>query len=435
MKQFFGEDGFHFFIGTVEDVLDPEKLGRVRVRMYGLHTQDLDMIPTADLPWAVTISPISSASIDGIGTAPVGLLTGSIVIGFWLDGADMQHPAIMGSLPGVPIVAPNAEVGFNDPEELWPCDLDTPDVNIAARGVEDKFSGIHKATEWRMANILGGSTCGGGWEEPVTPAEPIYPNNSVREFKYKLCEGEDYGHVEEFDSTPGAERYCRHHKTSNNFIETHPDGTEVRKVHGDGYELDLANKILYVKGDWDVQVDGNKSETISGNYCLRVGGYFTQTVDLWKNVFVKAFHTEQQLGYKSTITGAYELHTIGAYENHFTAGIRTTTIGALDDLNVAGAKITLVGALDSYSVIGSRLITIIGDRTETVEGAIDTTAASIKLEAETTDIELIAKKSITATAEDISLIAGVIALDGAVTTIPENIKTADSIKVVEVSPL
>ena len=36
----------------VEDRDDPDKLGRVRVRCVGYHTDDVNKIPTADLPWA-----------------------------------------------------------------------------------------------------------------------------------------------------------------------------------------------------------------------------------------------------------------------------------------------------------------------------------------------------------------------------------------------
>lgn len=39
----------HFFTGKIEDVEDPEKLGRCRIRVYGVFE---DEIPTTDLPWS-----------------------------------------------------------------------------------------------------------------------------------------------------------------------------------------------------------------------------------------------------------------------------------------------------------------------------------------------------------------------------------------------
>lgn len=39
-------DDFVWWTGTVEDIMDPEKLGRIKVRMYGIHTDDKSEIPT-----------------------------------------------------------------------------------------------------------------------------------------------------------------------------------------------------------------------------------------------------------------------------------------------------------------------------------------------------------------------------------------------------
>jgi hypothetical protein len=94
----FNKDGFIWWIGVVEDRMDPEKSGRVRVRIYGYHTDDKSLLPTNDLPWAIPITPISSAAISGIGSAPLGPIEGTWVIGFFLDGSDMQQPAIFGTI-------------------------------------------------------------------------------------------------------------------------------------------------------------------------------------------------------------------------------------------------------------------------------------------------------------------------------------------------
>ena len=40
MQNFMGMDGFIWFTGVVEDRNDPSKLGRVRVRCVGHHTDD-----------------------------------------------------------------------------------------------------------------------------------------------------------------------------------------------------------------------------------------------------------------------------------------------------------------------------------------------------------------------------------------------------------
>jgi hypothetical protein len=100
---------FNWWVGVVEDRNDPEKLGRVRVRIIGYHIDNLSILPTEDLPWAMVLQPTTSAAISGIGTAPVGLMTGSWCVGFFLDGDDMQQPMVMGTLGGNPAPLPKCE--------------------------------------------------------------------------------------------------------------------------------------------------------------------------------------------------------------------------------------------------------------------------------------------------------------------------------------
>jgi hypothetical protein len=98
MQRIFNKDGFNWWIGVVEDRNDPEKLGRCKVRIFGYHTDSKVLLPTTDLPWAIPILPITSASTSGIGQAPIGPVTGTWVIGFFLDGEDMQQPAFFGTI-------------------------------------------------------------------------------------------------------------------------------------------------------------------------------------------------------------------------------------------------------------------------------------------------------------------------------------------------
>ena len=44
-NEYMGLDGFIWFTGVVEDRNDPDKLGRVRVRCLGYHTEDKKLIP------------------------------------------------------------------------------------------------------------------------------------------------------------------------------------------------------------------------------------------------------------------------------------------------------------------------------------------------------------------------------------------------------
>ena len=64
---FMGLDGFVWFTGVVEDRNDPAKLGRVRVRCLGLHTENKYNIPTSALPWAHVMHPVTDPSMQGMG--------------------------------------------------------------------------------------------------------------------------------------------------------------------------------------------------------------------------------------------------------------------------------------------------------------------------------------------------------------------------------
>ena len=105
----FARDGFFWWIGVVEDRMDPLKLGRVRVRILGYHLDNKAVLPTEDLPWALPMQPITSAAISGVGSAPVGPVEGTWVLGFFADGKDCQQPVIMGTIGGLPARGPSCE--------------------------------------------------------------------------------------------------------------------------------------------------------------------------------------------------------------------------------------------------------------------------------------------------------------------------------------
>jgi hypothetical protein len=114
-----GKTQFIWWQGVVEDVMDPMKVGRVRVRIIGYHNPNKDELATKDLPWALPIMPVTSASTTGIGHSATGLVPGSLVIGFFRDGALGQQPIIFGSIPGIPLEGPpGSSFGYGDPRLL-----------------------------------------------------------------------------------------------------------------------------------------------------------------------------------------------------------------------------------------------------------------------------------------------------------------------------
>jgi hypothetical protein len=83
------------FYGVVESNNDPEKLGRVRVRILGVHTNP--EISTGDLPWSPVSMPTTEGGVSGVGRI-AGLLPGATVHGFFMDGPSRQSPLIIGAI-------------------------------------------------------------------------------------------------------------------------------------------------------------------------------------------------------------------------------------------------------------------------------------------------------------------------------------------------
>ena len=119
-----------------------------------------------------------------------------------------------------------------------------------------------------------------GWTEPESPASiaypPKYPFNNITQTPS--------GHMFEMDDTPGGERIRIHHR-SGTFTEMHPNGDEVHKIYGDGYEIITKNKNVLISGVCNITVEkdcllhvkGNKKELIDGDYSIVVKGDYTVT--------------------------------------------------------------------------------------------------------------------------------------------------------------
>jgi hypothetical protein len=271
MKELTSELGFIWWQGVVEDRDDPLKLGRCRVRCVGFHTPDKTLLPTEDLPWAHPIMPVTSASMNGIGFSSTGLVKGSWVVGFFRDGNSGQQPVIMGSLGGIPQNEAVVDSGFYDPDGEYPKPefIGEPDTNRLSRSEMIENTVIQSKRDDLDTIEISGAAGTSEVTEPSTPYASVYPFNKVIE--------SESGHIIEFDDTEQAERLHIYHK-SGTFIEIHPDGSTVRKVIGEDYEIKMADDFIHVKGDHHITVDGNANIYTKGNVNMKTGGNFVHEV-------------------------------------------------------------------------------------------------------------------------------------------------------------
>ena len=282
-ENFMGLGGFLWFSGVVEDRQDPLKTGRCRVRILGQHTENKTILPTADLPWALCVLPITASGVSGIGQSATGLLEGSWVFGFFRDGQYRQEPVILGSLPGRPTELANGDKGFYDPNEIYPRYKDEPDVNRLAVNNGEKphpslairesqrITGIatadFNAISAASGDLIAGSD-GTVWNSPELPYAAVYPYNHVYE--------SESGHIQEFDDTPNAERiHIRHRSGTSTEISANGNKTDI--VKGDHYSIIDGNQQAYVQENHDLTINGryklyiNKNGQTNNHYDIQIG--------------------------------------------------------------------------------------------------------------------------------------------------------------------
>lgn len=96
--------------GIIEDNKDPEKKGRCRVRIFGIHSKNLDKtsgegIPTDELIWAEPAFPITGGGASGFGQFGI-MLQGTQVFIFF-EGGNFLQPRFFGWSPTLPETPPS----------------------------------------------------------------------------------------------------------------------------------------------------------------------------------------------------------------------------------------------------------------------------------------------------------------------------------------
>jgi hypothetical protein len=415
---------FNWWIGVVEDRVDPAMLGRCRVRIIGYHTENKDELPTTDLPWAVPAMPLTSPSVSGVGETP-SFVEGTTVLGFFSDGEDEQVPVITGTLPGKPRNKRRKEEGFSDPTEKFPRDKTGTGLNglqesdlsrLARNAVAEGHASLQNKRATRQeaipravaphvdsvsADIPGAVYDREIWEEPhprfgessytynasnqqpdFTKKTSVYPHNKVVET--------ESGHVFEVDDTPNNGRIHEYHN-SGTFYEVQADGSKITKIMGDEYEITVKDKKVYIKGSCDVTIAGDARMLVQGDKYEEIGGNLYTTVAGNRVTKIIGNDLTEVLSGQSTNVSRDSSFRAGGDQTDTIIGKKTET--------VAGSKYSTVGgSITSISVGSTNHQAILGYKVTSWSGSVSMNAPLGKFKALSLNMSLSAALNQTVTA-------------------------------------
>ena len=348
-NNFLGRNGFIWFNGVVEDRQDPQKLGRLRVRCVGIHTDNKDDLPTSDLPWSQLIHPITSSGISGLGSSPGFVVEGTWVFGYFRDGVNMQEPMIIGTLPGKPVELADSSKGFYDPNGVYPKYKDEVDTNrLATNDSNNPHLGLELRKLTRKTGVPTAdfdlvpiqehisteitASDSDTWDQPAIPYNAVYPYNHVFE--------SESGHIMEIDDTKDNERLFTSHRTGTS-QEIDKDGNQVNIVKGDHYNIVSGKRQAVIEGNADLTIGGrhkiyiNKDGQTGNHYDIQIGPNASVNIQIDKgdmNVVLK----DGKLN--TNVAGDYNMK-IGGNMNLDVRGNKTETVSGNKQSNTTGTVI------------------------------------------------------------------------------------------------
>lgn len=349
-----GKSGFYWFVGIIQDIDDPLSCGRVRIRCFGWHSDNINELPVGNLPWAQVMLPVTSASTSSIGRSPTGLLNGSFVVGFFLDGEIAQQPVVIGSLHGIPERSSNA---FSDPDGVYPSNPGYPDTpNLAYdRYIEDKITidkeagvveGIPTASKHRASSV---SLDQGEeeyelktWDElpPRNGKSPLYPKNHVTQT--------ESGHAIEIDDTPDCERIHTYHRTGT-FSEIQNTGNRMTKVVANDFEIVVENKNVLISGNCNITVSGNARIYVEKDCIQEIGGNYHLTVHGDMITKIGGNDVKEVIGDRSHQINGNETRRVSGNRDFIVAKKLTESVGSDMQVTVTGNKEQIIAGKSTYA--------------------------------------------------------------------------------------
>jgi hypothetical protein len=364
-NEFAGLNGFIWWTGVVEDRKDPLKLGRCRVRIVGWHSESVNDAPTETLPWAQALLPLNN---------PMTFTPreSDMVVGFFLDGENAQHPVMMGVLPGIPQEASGEMKAFSDTRKQkeidaspnflngnplrYPRNLDEPTTSRLARG--DNLYDPAQITY--LKSLTTGNKYG-------VDQNPSY--NARYPYNYAI--DTESGHAFELDDTPNYERINLMHKTGSH-VEFRPTGDVHKKVIGSSNIVVNKDESMHVKGNRIVYIDGDLTYVVNGSVTFQVKKDFTVVA---RNITLAASANWSGSAKQSASLSGILSSSLGGLTSASTSvsGVISSVTGMISLTATSSGKATYGGkALTNINGATIAMVTAAAP----VPGADDTTSAA-----------------------------------------------------------
>lgn len=258
---------------VVEDNKDPEYLGRVRIRVQGVHSPKLSDIKTDELPWSEVMGPIDAGNTLGSST--------NVLVGTWgycmsLNDSFTEF-VFMGTTKGIfkEVVSKigEDEIGFRDPDGVFPIRLNEPD-NPLTYGKKQNPDITQDRVQ--VDTFI---------EPKDTAKNAVYPNNKVYE--------DHNGNIVEIDGTP--------------------DNSRIRIQHSTGARVEINTK-----GDVTIQASktGNVYQQTPGLFSIGADGGLIIQGDVKINGSVEAAgEVSDLLGNLSSLRASHDAN-VALYNSH-----------------------------------------------------------------------------------------------------------------------
>ena len=340
---------YGIYRGVIEDNNDPQKLGRCKVRIFGIHTEmknknELEGIPTEELPWSEPALGLFEGSVSGFGSWTVPL-QGSHVFLFFENG-HILNPRFFASAPGMPTNINHGfedNEGFSDPDNEYPNEetqyphkpnqLNESDYHRLARNDNIDETIVNSKNENRDVEV--NTADGDSWDEPESYYNSSYPDNKVF--------STNSGITIELDDTNGEERIHIYHP-SNTYIEINNEGNVILRNAKNKFEIVDNDKKQHIMNNLDCNVDSNETRDVGIDRITHIGNNEDITIDNNRDKYVNVDETmeignnrDTTIGNNDTTSvGNNDTKTVGSDKQCDTSGTVTHTSGGNYNINAGG---------------------------------------------------------------------------------------------------